>query len=231
MVSSTVQLEVQNPNTFVNDANAQIGFNRFWANYIGVSINELDTSFRLLSSRLRRLQTANIEAEVTISLPPERGVNKAEVRQKLEDMGPAQNALLRTALEEEGATGYNLQVHDVTNIQEGTATTTSMPKVTTEEEKGLAGGSIAFIVVLCLLVFSGAVAAIHFFLLRKRMDNNLNTNNGGMVDTNADNSGEIPEDATDDRSAGIEVRAGQFQVKLPQVEDGREAEEPETTHS
>jgi len=63
------------------------------------------------------------------------------------------------------------------------------------------------------------------------MDNNLNTNNGGMVDTNADNSGEIPEDATDDRSAGIEVRAGQFQVKLPQVEDGREAEEPETTHS
>jgi len=51
------------------------------------------------------------------------------------------------------------------------------------------------------------------------------------VDTNIDNSGEIPEDAMDEHGTGVEVRARQFQVNLPQAEDNREAEEPETIRS
>lgn len=199
----------------MNDANAHIGFNKFLASYIGVTVNELDTTFRLLSSGLRRLQTANIEADIRISLPPERSVNKAETKQKLEDMGPAQNAPLNAALANEGATGYDPQVQDVTNIQEGTIMTTPPPPMTTPAPPVTAGGMIALIVILCLLVFAGAFIAITCFVLRKRTDNNANTNKHGKSDTNADISGEIPNNDMDEHVASIDLRPRQFYINMP----------------
>jgi len=98
--------------------------------------------------------------------------------------------------------------------------------VTTEDDEGFAGGIVVLMVILCVLAVAFVIAAIAlFFMRRTRMDNNSNTTKGGMV--NADNSGEIPEDAMDEHGAGVEVRARQFQVNLPPAEDNREAEEPE----
>jgi len=225
-VSAKVLMSVQSPSDFIADAAALSGFNSFVAQYLGVTADDLDTALSLLSRRLRSLQDGNVEADVTVSVPPGSSTDQGAVKQKLTDMGDAQSADLAAALEAEGATGYSPEVKGTSDVEGGMvqmATTTTPappapPAPDTGGSDGPTGAVVAIIVVLCIL-FVAVVAGGAAYLLYKRRGKGANNNNTNAKDTNADNSGEIPEDAMDEHGAGVEVRARQFQVNLPQAED------------
>jgi len=228
-VSGRVKLQVDNPSTFIADDNSKAGFNKFMADYIGVTVNEIFSELSVLSgTRLRRLQDANVAADVTVNLPPERGVSKTAVTQKLEDLGDADSASLNAALANADAPGYNVAIDDVTDIQEGTVettlpTTTVAPTPTVTDsggEEGLAGSIIALIVILCIVFVVVVLAIVLFIFRRRKWETNNNTNEAGNnLVTNADNRGEIPEEQMDEHGENVEVRARHFQVNLPPAED------------
>jgi len=231
-LSTAVKLQVDNPDTFVGDENAKTGFTSFLATYLGVQPADIASVFSLLQSRLRRLQDGNVQADVTVTVPE--GGDASDVKTKLEDMD-SQDAALGQALDDAGATGYNPQVTEVGEVSEDVVTTAAPPPPTGggdgDGDEGVAGGIIALIVILCVLLVGCVIFVIAYLFLRsKNQDNNANSN-AAKVDANADNSGEIPEDAMDEHGAGVEVRARQFQVNLPQAEDNRETEEPEAIRS
>jgi len=212
------------------------GFDNFMATYMQVSTSDIVSSpFRSFSgsTRLRRLQAANVETDVTVNLPSDQSVTKAQATQKLNDLDTTENTALRTSLSQAGADGFNPSITDVADITDGTAVTTvtTIPTVTTtdDDDEGIAGGFIALIVIICVVVVIAIFVAILFFFNKKQKDENNNTNEVRQ-DSNADNTGEIPPESMDEYGDDVQVRARQFQVNLPQAEDNA-GEEPEAIRS
>lgn len=231
-MSAKIKLQVTNPSSFVTDTNAKDGFDQFMATYIGVTINHIVSVMTELSAtKLRRLQSSNVEVDVTVYVPANGSVSKAATKTKFEELDSSENIQLAIALNDAGATGYNPAITDVADITEGTALTAPPPQLETDEDtRGMASGLIATIVILCI-VFIGCVVAILVFVFSERQRDENNKNNRDQMDTNADNRGEIPPESMEEHGDGVQVRARQFQINLPQVEDNARVDETKATRS
>jgi len=224
-VSAKVQMNVQNAADFVASPEALRGFTTFLGTYIGVPASDVDAAFSLLGARrLRSLQGGNVEADVTVKIPEGSSTDQDAVTTKLNDMGDAQTADLNAAVEAEGATGFNAEMVGATDVEQGMVqeetTQAPMPPASVDsEDEGPTGAVVAIIIVLCIIFCAVVAGGVAFFLYKRRGKEANNNNAPGKDGTNADNSGEIPEDAMDEHGAGVEVRARQFQVNLPQAED------------
>merc|ERR1712217_267320 len=168
------------------------------ATYMQVSTSDIVSSpFRSFSgsTNLRRLQAANVETDVTVNLPSDQSVTKAQAMQKFNDLDTTENAALRTSLSQAGADGLNPSIADVVDITDGTAVTTvttqapQPPQPQTDDDEGMAGGIIALIVIVCVVVVIAIVVAILFLFYKKQNDNNNNNTNEVRQDSNADNTG------------------------------------------